>query len=57
MKLINFLFNAINRLKSEIANSEMLDYFQKNIVGLLNKLTIGRIIQSELREGKMHYFY
>ena len=35
----------------------VLEYFQKNVEGLLNKLTFSRKIRSDLTEGKMYYFF
>ncbi|MFX1574260.1 MAG: tetratricopeptide repeat protein [Promethearchaeota archaeon] len=64
--LINFLkINAgkafashslLERLEKVIENSEMLEYLQNNIEGILNKLLFNGKIQSNQHEGELYYF-
>jgi len=44
-------------LEDQISNPEKLEYSQKDIEGLLNRLIFNRDIQSIKRDGKNFYFY
>ncbi|MFX1575048.1 MAG: hypothetical protein ACFFB0_20110 [Promethearchaeota archaeon] len=46
----------LERLEKDIENSEMLEYLQNNIEGVLNRLLFNGKIQSKKHEGKMYYF-
>jgi tetratricopeptide (TPR) repeat protein len=51
------LQSLLKNLEDQITNSEIMEHFQKDIEGLLNRLVFSRFIQSTQREGKTFYFF
>jgi len=47
--------SLLKRVKKDIQNSDMLDYLQKNIEGVLNKLAFSYLIDMHEHEGIKYY--
>jgi hypothetical protein len=47
--------SLLKRVKKDIQNSDMFDYLQKNIEGVLNKLAFSYLIDMHEHEGIKYY--